>query len=134
MDVSEGDDSQLFPTEEELPDRLKLFICAAQLAFPDLKYSGRLISATAEDCQLQLLARDAVGHQLPEWTLDIEVYMAGTQRSLMIERQGQLDYPILWQGQYAVWMDAETGLKVERPAGGDAFEGLARRLMKKLQE
>ncbi|PZD70798.1 hypothetical protein C1752_08940 [Acaryochloris thomasi RCC1774] len=92
----------------------KLSIQAAQLTFPALHYAGRLLSesATIDDCHLQLIARDEAGHQLPEWTLNLEFYTAGTQMSLMIERQEQPEHPILWQGQNSVWMDAETGVKV----------------------
>lgn len=117
-----------------MPDLLQLTLKATQLTFPELLFSGRVLSesATAEDCHLQLIARDDSGHRVPEWTLDIEFYTAGTQLSIMIERQEQSDYPILWQGQYPVWMDGESGLKVDRPMDGEVFEGLARRLMKKL--
>lgn len=133
MNVPLGEDAQP-PHSDNVPDLLKLSIQAAQSTFTTLHYSGRLLSerTTIEDCQLQLLARDDAGNQVPEWNLDIEFYTVSTQLSLMIERQEKTEYPILWQGQNSVWMDAETGVKVDRPSDGEPLEWLARKLMKKL--
>ena len=130
-----GEDGQSSPTEE-LPDLLKLSILAAQSTFTSLHYTGRILSesTTIEDCQLQLIARDDQGNQVIDWTLDIEFYTVSTQLSLMIERQQKTEYPILWQGQNSVWMDAETGLKVDRPSDGEPLEWLARKLMKKIRD
>ncbi len=130
-----GEDGQSSPTEE-IPDLLKLSILAAQSTFTSLHYTGRILSesTTIEDCQLQLIARDDTGNQVTDWTLDIEFYTVSTQLSLMIERQQKTEYPILWQGQNSVWMDAETGLKVDRPSDGEPLEWLARKLMKKIRD
>ncbi len=130
-----GEDGQSSPTEE-IPDLLKLSILAAQSTFTSLHYTGRILSesTTIEDCQLQLIARDDQGNQVIDWTLDIEFYTVSTQLSLMIERQQKTEYPILWQGQNSVWMDAETGLKVDRPSDGEPLEWLARKLMKKIRD
>ncbi len=120
---------------EELPDLIKVSIQAAQLTLPALQFSGHLLSEVAaiEDCHLELFARDEAGNLISEWHIGVEIYMSGNQLSLMIERLQAPDYPILWQGQYPVWMDGETGVKVDSPPEGELFERLARRLMKKLR-
>lgn len=128
-------DEDLQPSSSEFPKLLQLSLQSAQLSHPVLTFSGRLLSeeATLDDCRLELFARDKDGNPSPEWHLGIEIYRAGEQLSLTVERLQCPEYPILWQGQHPVWMDAETGGKVDRPREGELLERLGRRLMTKLR-
>jgi hypothetical protein len=98
-----------------------------QRCLPTLIYSGE-VEEQDEEFRLSLRARDQAGHWSPNWDLGIEVYPSGVMTSLLIERPQQLDYPLLWQGQQAVWMDSITGNPVNRPLGGEALEAIARKL------
>lgn len=133
MDSSAREDLLSFEIAEP-PDLVQIVITAAQLSFPTLTFTGRQLSesTTVEECQLELLARDEAGHPVPQWNLGIEIYTSGTQLTVMIERLTHLEYPLLWHSQYSVWMDAQTGQKVDRPADGELVEYLVRRLSTKL--
>lgn len=82
----------------------------------------------AQECSLHLQARDAAGERRPEEDLELEIYLSGGDRHLMLSWPQRPERPLLWQGQHPVWMDGDSGLRCERPDGGAEIEALGRRL------
>ncbi|WP_259702254.1 MULTISPECIES: hypothetical protein [Synechococcales] len=77
---------------------------------------------------LRIQPRRADGERLPELDIELELYRSGDELHLMLSWPEQPALPMLWHGQHPVWMDAETGLRTERPSQGAPLEALARRL------
>jgi hypothetical protein len=98
-----------------------------QRCLPALVYSG-VVEERDDEILLSLRARDLNGNWLPVWDLSIEVYPSGQNPSLLLERPKHPRFPMLWQGQQAVWMDPANGEKVNRPDQGEALEAIARKL------
>jgi hypothetical protein len=119
---------------QRLSELLQLSLQTIQLSLPAFRFTGRFINedATPEDCHLEIFARDDHGNLVSDWNLGIEIYTVGVQLSLVIERLQKNEYPILWHGQHSVWMDAETGSRVDCPIEGESLEQMANRLLNKL--
>jgi hypothetical protein len=98
-----------------------------QRCLPSLVYCGVVVEQD-DEILLSLRARDLNGSWLPAWDLNIEVYPSGLIPSLLLERPQFPHFPMLWQGQQAVWMDPASGEKVNRPDQGEALEAIARKL------
>lgn len=98
-----------------------------QRCLPALIYAGE-VEEQDEEFRITLRARNLEGNWSPDWDFSIEVYPSGANTSLLLERPQPLAYPLLWQGQQAVWMDSATGNPVSRPTDGAAFEAIARKL------
>jgi hypothetical protein len=101
---------------------------AADLCRQPLVHAVVPKQAGAEECCLLLQARDATGERRPEEDLELEIYLSGGDRHLMLSWPQRPERPMLWQGQHPVWMDGDSGLRCERPDGGAELEALARRL------
>ena len=77
---------------------------------------------------VRIECRDQEGGRHTENDLDLEIYRSGLDVNLMIGWCNQIDRPILWQGQYSVWMDANTGKRCNAPNDSANIEALARRI------
>ena len=124
------------PEDIQIPLVLRVTLQVSTLCFPDLVYSGKVISDSEDqdDCELCLFARDLSGEPLPEYAINLEIVKVGEQRSITAEYPEQEDLPILWYGQHALWMDGVTGQTVGCPTSGIRLERLARGILKKLDE
>ena len=100
--------------QPDLPVILAIALRIAQLSFPELIYSGKVVSEgdDMDDCELCLFARNALGDPLTQEAINLEIMKVGEQRSITAEYPEQEALPILWYGQHAVWMDGETGQTV----------------------
>lgn len=77
---------------------------------------------------LRIESRDSKGIRNPENDIELEIYKSGKEVNLMmiwIERNDEL---ILWQGSHSMWMDVNTGIKVESPPDALVLESLARKI------
>ena len=124
------------PEDEAIPMILAIALNIAKLSFPDLIYTGKVVSDSddIDDCELCLFARDIQGSPLPQEAISLEILKVGEQRSITAEYPEQETIPILWYGQHALWMDGETGKTVGAPMEGIGLERLARGIIKKLEE
>ena len=124
------------PEDEAIPMILAIALNIAKLSFPDLIYTGKVVSDSddIDDCELCLFARDIQGSPLPQEAISLEILKVGEQRSITAEYPEQEIIPILWYGQHALWMDGETGKTVGAPMEGIGLERLARGIIKKLEE
>ena len=95
-----------------------------------LRFSGEPPTSIGDcsDCALLIEARDGDGVRMPEHDLELEIYRSGADLNLMLTRLGDDALPLLWHGSHAVWMQATSGERCERPADGAPFEALCRRI------
>lgn len=133
--------NELFPEpkpsgEPEMPIILAIALRVAQLSFPELIYSGKVVSEgdDIDDCELCLFARNTLGEPLTQEAINLEIMKVGEHRSITAEYPEQEALPILWYGQHAVWMDGATGQTVTGPINGAGLERLVRGLLKRLQD
>ena len=80
------------------------------------------------DLSVRIESRDSQGNRQPDRDLELEIYQSGNDVSLMLSWASFPDSPLLWQGQYPVWMDASNGKRCDAPTDGTELESLARRL------
>ena len=83
---------------------------------------------TPHECCLRLEARSGDGVRCTQEDLELEIFRSGDALNLSLAWCHEPSRPLLWHGSHPVWMDAETGLRCERPQDGAALEALARRL------
>jgi hypothetical protein len=81
-----------------------------------------------DDCCLRLEVRRPGGERWPDEDLELEIYRSGGALNLTLAWCHDPVRPLLWHGSHPVWMDAESGLRCDRPADGAPLEALARRL------
>ena len=118
------------PFEQFLADIAK----AADLCFKPyrhaLRFSGEPPTSMGEfsDCALLIEARDPDGARQPERDLELEIYRSGADLNLMVSWVSDEEAPLLWHGSHAVWMQASSGERCERPSDGAPLEALCRRL------
>jgi hypothetical protein len=118
------------PFEQFLADIAK----AADLCFTPyrhaLRFSGEPPTSIGEcsDCALLIEARDPDGARQPERDLELEIYRSGADLNLMVSWVSDEEAPMLWHGSHAVWMQASSGERCERPSDGAPLEALCRRL------
>ena len=95
-----------------------------------VRYSGAEPSTIGDcsDCCLRIEVRADDGARLPEQDLELEIYRSGAELNLMLTRLGDESAPLLWHGSYAVWMQAGSGERCERPIDGAPLEALCRRV------
>lgn len=95
-----------------------------------LRFSGAVPDPAADETDLCLLieARDPDGARDPAADLELEIYRSGSAINLMLARSDSDTAPLLWQGQHAVWMDAQSGARCAAPQDGAPLEALARRI------
>ena len=95
-----------------------------------LRYSGDPPQTIADcsDCALLIEARDPEGERRPERDLELEIYRSGSDLNLMLTRLADDRLPILWHGSHAVWMQASSGERCDRPGDGEPLEALCRRI------
>jgi hypothetical protein len=86
----------------------------------------------ATSWMVRLEVRNEAGERMDQHDLELEIYGKGDNPSLQLAWLSQPQLPLLWQGRHPVWIDATSGLKVERPQGGEMIETLARRLRAEL--
>ena len=89
-------------------------------------------SDTSSDCELLIEARDADGSRVPDRDLELEIYRSGADLNLMLSSVSDEAAPLLWHGSHPVWMQATSGERCERPAGGAPLEALCRRIRAQL--
>ncbi len=87
---------------------------------------------TTSDCELLIEARDAAGSRVPDRDLELEIYRSGADLNLMLSSVSDEAAPLLWHGSHPVWMQASSGERCERPAGGAPLEALCRRIRAQL--
>ncbi|NJN23413.1 MAG: hypothetical protein HC810_02125 [Acaryochloridaceae cyanobacterium RL_2_7] len=123
-------------SEQPIPILLAIALKVAQLSFPELIYSGKVVSENEdmEDCELCLFARDISGNPLPQEAITLEIMKVGDQLSITAEYPEQEATPILWYGQHALWMDGVTGQTVSAPINGVGLERLARGMITRLND
>ncbi len=93
----------------------------------DFDFPGKF-STEQIDMVLRIESRDIDGKRLFENDLDLEIYKSGDELNLTIGWSINSLRPILWQGQHSVWMDGNTGRKINPPNDGDCLETFARRI------
>jgi hypothetical protein len=95
-----------------------------------VRYSGAEPSTIGDcsDCCLRIEARDGEGGRLPDQDLELEIYRSGAELNLMLTRLADENAPLLWHGSHAVWMQAGSGERCERPIDGAPLEALCRRV------
>lgn len=130
-------DELLGPTPEHnpaSPELCELVARAADLCLKPLRHAVRFNGdppsqvGECSDCCVLIEARDSEGVRVPDADLELEIYRSGAALNLMLSRLGALQAPLLWHGSHPVWMEADSGLRCERPADGAALEALCRRL------
>ncbi len=82
----------------------------------------------SDDLLLLIKCRSAEGERQRENDLEIDIYRSGSELNIMLAWSNKPEHPILWQGQHAVWMDSNTGKRIQAPIGGASLEALARRI------
>jgi hypothetical protein len=87
----------------------------------------------SSDCLVLVETRDVDGARQPRLDLELEIYRSGEAVHLMVTLAADEQAPLLWHGHHSVWMEAQSGERVERPAAGAALEALCRRLQAWLQ-
>ena len=113
---------------------LELLAKAADLCLKPVRHAVRLSGADplsigdCSDCCLRIEARDGDGNRQPERDLELEIYRSGTELNLMLTQLGDEQAPLLWHGSHAVWMQASSGERCERPADGAPLEAFCRRV------
>jgi len=80
------------------------------------------------DCCVVIEVRDPDGSRCPIRDLELEIYRSGGDLNLMLTQLGDPESPLLWYGSHPVWMEASSGERCERPAGGAGLEAVCRRL------
>lgn len=85
-------------------------------------------SPAISECCLLIEARDTAGQRCPERDLELEIYRSGGDLNLMLSFVAAPEAPLLWHGNHAVWMEAATGERCERPADGGPLEAFCRRV------
>jgi hypothetical protein len=95
-----------------------------------VRYNGAEPSTIGDcsDCCLRIEVRSDDGARLPEQDLELEIYRSGAELNLMLTRLGDESAPLLWHGSHAVWMQAGSGERCERPIDGAPLEALCRRV------
>ena len=95
-----------------------------------LRFSGEppAVLGDSSDCALLIEARNDQGERCPQRDLELEIYRSGSELNLMISWVQDPEAPMLWHGSHAVWMQAVSGERCERPADGAALEALCRRI------
>ena len=95
-----------------------------------VRYSGAEPSTIGDcsDCCLRIEVRADDGARLPEQDLELEIYRSAAELNLMLTRLGDESAPLLWHGSHAVWMQAGSGERCERPIDGAPLEALCRRV------
>ena len=108
----------------------QLVAAAADLCRKPLRHAVLLVgeAESSHDCCLRLEARHPDGERWPDGDLELEIYRSGRDLNLTLAWCQGPDRPLLWQGSHPVWMEAESGLRCERPEDGAPLEALARRL------
>jgi hypothetical protein len=113
---------------------LELLAKAADLCLKPLHHAVRLSGAEPQsigdcsDCCLRIEARDAEGARVPDCDLELEIYRSGDDLNLMLTQLGDEQAPLLWHGNHAVWMQASSGERCERPSDGAPLEAFCRRV------
>jgi len=131
-----ADHPPLLPPDDgaEEPQLLELVAQAADLCFKPLRHAVRFRdepTSTVGDCSdscLLIEARDGGGTRLPDADLELEIYRSGGELNLMLSRVLDDQAPLLWHGSHPVWMQADSGLRCERPEGCAPLESFCRRL------
>ncbi len=95
-----------------------------------LRFSGQETGRVGDcsDCCLLIEARSTDGERLPQLDLELEIYRSGKELNLMLTRLADEQAPLLWHGHHAVWMQAGSGERCERPANGAPLEAFCRRV------
>jgi hypothetical protein len=107
---------------------------AADLCLKPYRHGVRIQGPTPEalgdciECCFLIEARDAAGVRQDLHDLELEIYRSGAELNLMLSRRADEMAPVLWHGSHAVWMNAESGERCERPENGAALEALCRRI------
>lgn len=109
---------------------LQLVAAAADLCRRPLRHAVLPLGVdpSPDDCCLKLEARSSDGVRCEAEDLELEIYRSGTALNLSLAWCHEPARPLLWHGSHPVWMDAESGLRCERPQDGAPLEALARRL------
>lgn len=87
----------------------------------------------SSDCLVLIETRDADGTRQPSLDLELEIYRSGEALHFMVALGADQAAPLLWHGHHPVWMDAQSGIRMERPPAGAPLEALCRRLKALLQ-
>lgn len=108
----------------------QLVAAAADLCRKPLQHAVLPVAEVqqCDDCCLRLEARSPGGLRCPEEDLELEIYRSGGDLNLTLAWCHDPTRPLLWHGSHPVWMEAESGLRCERPGDGTPLEALARRL------
>lgn len=100
---------------------------AADLCRKPWRHATRF--ADSADCLVLITARDGEGERQPALDLELEIYRSGEALHLMVASAQDQAAPLLWHGNHPVWMDPQSGARVERPQDGAALEAMCRRLL-----
>lgn len=108
----------------------QLVAAAADLCRKPLRHAVLLVGEADNNDEfcLRLEARHPDGERWPDGDLELEIYRSGGDLNLTLAWCLGPDRPLLWHGSHPVWMEAESGLRCERPEDGAPLEALARRL------
>ena len=77
---------------------------------------------------LRIESRNPKGIRNKENDIELEIYKSGKEINLMMMWVERNDDLILWQGSHSMWMNENTGQKVEPSTEAEVLECLARRI------
>ncbi len=90
--------------------------------------TSSVLDDDSRDVVFRIECRNAEGDRYPERDLELEIFRSGREMNLILSWRNKAEYPLLWQGRHAVWMDSISGKRCSTPKQGLELESLARRL------
>tara|TARA_B100000214_G_C23862536_1_gene578779 strand:- start:492 stop:887 length:396 start_codon:yes stop_codon:yes gene_type:complete len=110
---------------------------AADICFKPFKHSAVLLNSNNNDelnkisfseINLRIESRDLEGNRNSEMDLELELFRSGRDLNLTLSWLSFPSKPILWHGNYSLWLDSVTGKKIDSPPDSIKLESFARRL------
>ena len=80
------------------------------------------------DITILIHARSKTGERITEQDIELEIFKSSGEINVTLSWYSKSNSPILWQGKHPVWMDGDSGIKVEPPADSHLLESLARKV------
>ena len=80
------------------------------------------------DIAVLIQARRKTGERVPEQDIELEVFKSSNEINIILSWHSKKNSPILWHGKHPVWMDGDSGIKVEAPQDSSILESFARKV------
>ena len=82
----------------------------------------------SNDLFLRIECRDLNGKRHPENDIELEIFKSGKDINLMLCWLNKNQDIILWHGSHSIWMNGDTGKRIEPPKDHSIFESFARKI------